>query len=70
MGGTMWQDYKTEMYSVYGTNLVDSINGAGQMMKDNAVISQEQFMSIVGDSSSTRFTSRQRLNNARKGLPN
>ena len=27
MGGTMWQDYKTEMFAVYGTNIVDSVGG-------------------------------------------
>ncbi|MEO7923131.1 MAG: TonB-dependent receptor [Chitinophagaceae bacterium] len=27
MGGSMWQDYKTEMYAVYGTNIVDSVGG-------------------------------------------
>jgi TonB-linked SusC/RagA family outer membrane protein len=25
MGGTMWQDYKTEMFAVYGTNIIDSV---------------------------------------------
>lgn len=68
MGGTMWQDYKTEMYSVYGTNLVDSVNSAGQMVKDNQVISQQQLEAWMGDSSATRATSRLRLNNARKGI--
>jgi TonB-linked SusC/RagA family outer membrane protein len=68
MGGTMWQDYKTEMYSVYGTNVVDSVNTAGQMMKDNQIISQQQIEALLGDSSATRSTSRLRLNNARKGI--
>ena len=71
MGGTMWQDYETTMYSVYGTNIVDSINSAGQMMKDNKIISQAELMTLMGDSSSTRANSRQRLNRARTlGLPN
>jgi TonB-linked SusC/RagA family outer membrane protein len=68
--GTMWQDYKTEMYSVYGTNLVDSVNTAGQMVKNNVVITQDVLAAMIGDSNATRVTSRQRLNNARKGLPN
>ncbi|RYF37485.1 MAG: TonB-dependent receptor, partial [Chitinophagaceae bacterium] len=67
-GGTMWQDYKTEMYSVYGTNIVDSVNTAGLMVKDNQVISQQQIDAWLGDSSATRSTSRLRLNNARKGI--
>ncbi|MET0465676.1 MAG: SusC/RagA family TonB-linked outer membrane protein [Chitinophagaceae bacterium] len=68
MGGTMWQDYKTEMYSVYGTNLVDSVNSAGLMVRNNEIISQQQFEQWIGDSSATRATSRLRLNNARKGI--
>lgn len=70
MLGTMWQDYKTEMYSVYGTNLVDSVNSAGKMVKNNVVVTEDQLAQLVGDSNSTRFTSRLRLNNARKGLYN
>jgi TonB-linked SusC/RagA family outer membrane protein len=70
MGGTMWQDYRTDMYSTYGTNLVDSITTAGQMIKDNKIITQDELKEWVGDSSRTRFSSRLRLNNARKGLPN
>lgn len=27
MGGTMWQDYKTEMFAIRGTNIVDSVGG-------------------------------------------
>lgn len=26
MGGTMWQDYETRMFAVYGTNIVDNVN--------------------------------------------
>jgi len=70
MVGTMWQDYKTEIYSIYGTNLVDSVNSAGQMVKNLAVITENELKSWLGDSSATRATSRQRLNNARYGLPN
>ena len=71
MGGTMYQDYQTEMYAVYGTNLVDSVNGAGKMMLNNQIVTQDQFEHWVGDSSRTRVTSRQRLSNAiRFGTPN
>lgn len=64
MGGTMWQDYKTEMYAVYGTNLVDSVNSAGKMMLNNQIVSQSEFEKWLGDSSITKATSRQRLSNA------
>jgi TonB-linked SusC/RagA family outer membrane protein len=71
MGGTMWQDYETTMYSVWGTNIVDSVNSAGQMMKDGQVITQAELIKLRGDSNSTRATSRQRLNRAKLyGLPN
>ena len=62
MGGTMWQDYKTQMYSVYGTNLVDSVNSQGQMVKNLQVISMDQIKQWMGDSSATRATTRLRLN--------
>jgi TonB-linked SusC/RagA family outer membrane protein len=71
MGGTMWQDYKTEMYAIYGTNLVDSVNGAGKMVLNNRIITQDEFNGWLGDSSRTRASSRQRLSNAiRYGTPN
>ncbi|MFN8289711.1 MAG: SusC/RagA family TonB-linked outer membrane protein [Chitinophagaceae bacterium] len=62
MGGTMWQDYKTQMYSVYGTNLVDSVNSQGQMVKNLQVISMDQINQWMGDSSATRASTRLRLN--------
>lgn len=71
MVGSMWQDYKTEMYSVYGTNMVDSVGPDGKMMLNNQVVSQSQYESWLGDSSRTRTTSRLRLSNAvRFGTPN
>lgn len=73
LGGTMWQDYKKEMYAVFGTNLVDSINSAGQMVKNNVVINEEQIRQWMGDSSATRVISRLRLNRGLLppgGLPN
>lgn len=73
LGGTMWQDYRTEQYSVYGTNIVDSVNTAGQMVKNNVVITQDQINQWMGDSSATRASIRQRLNRgliAPGGLPN
>lgn len=62
LGGTMWQDNKTQMYSVYGTNLVDSVNSLGQMVQNLVVISQDQINQWMGDSSKTRVGTRQRLN--------
>ena len=62
MGGTMWIDNKTEMYSVFGTNLVDSVNSLGQMVKNNVVVTQDQINQWMGDSSATRASTRLRLN--------
>lgn len=62
MGGTTWQDNKTQMYSVFGTNIVDSVNSQGQMVKDNNIITQAQINQWMGDSSATRAGIRQRLN--------
>ncbi len=62
MAGTSWQDNRTDMYSVYGTNLVDSVNSQGQMVKNLAVVSMNQIAQLMGDSSATRSTTRLRLN--------
>ena len=62
LGGTMWQDNKTQMYSVFGTNLVDSVNSLGQMVKNNVVVTQDQINQWMGDSSATREATRLRLN--------
>jgi len=73
LGGTMWQDYRKEQYSVFGTNIVDSVNSAGLMVKNNAIVTQDQINQWMGDSSSTRASIRQRLNRGLLppgGLPN
>ncbi|HET9056781.1 MAG TPA: SusC/RagA family TonB-linked outer membrane protein [Chitinophagaceae bacterium] len=72
LGGTMWQDYRREVYSVFGTNFVDSVNSAGQLVKNNVVIAPDQINQWIGDSSATRVNTRLRLNNASKerGLAN
>lgn len=62
MGGTMWQDNRTDMYSVFGTNIVDSVNSQGQMVKNLQVINQGQIDQWMGDSSATRVGTRLRLN--------
>jgi hypothetical protein len=71
--GTMWQDYKTEMYSVYGTNLIDSVGGNGGMYKKGVIVPNNSLFNTIGsltDSGITRVGTRLRLNNARKGLYN
>lgn len=75
LAGTMWQDYRREQYSVFGTNIVDSVNTAGQMVKNGVVINQSQINQWMGDSSATTTTLniRRRLNRGLLppgGLPN
>jgi TonB-linked SusC/RagA family outer membrane protein len=81
MGGTMWQDYKTEMFAIYGTNIVDSVgasltgnpSGFGKMYKGGSVISDQQMTALLGDymdSTVTRPITRLRLNRNKFGLPN
>jgi TonB-linked SusC/RagA family outer membrane protein len=79
MGGTMWQDYKTEMFAIYGTNIVDSVattnaNGNnGRMYKGGVAISDRDLRDIVGDymdSSVTRNNTRRRLLRNEYGEPN
>lgn len=77
MGGTMWQDYKTEMFAVYGTNIVDSVStspanpfGMGKMFKNGNVITDKELAQLMGDymdSSVTRASTRARLNRNRFG---
>ena len=74
MGGTMYQDYKTEMFAIYGTNIVDSVGGVlnaagnGRMYKNGSPISDNDLkvllMGASGqdfDSSATRTNTRLRL---------
>ncbi|HEX2607650.1 MAG TPA: SusC/RagA family TonB-linked outer membrane protein [Flavisolibacter sp.] len=64
LAGTMWQDYKTEMYSIFGTNLVDSIGVNGKMYKNNQIVTDANFAQLVGDikdSSITKTSTRVRL---------
>ncbi len=74
MVGTMWQDYKTEMFAIYGTGLIDSVGLVdGKMYKfvngARVVVTDDTFDQIVGsrtDSSITKVNTRVRLlrNNA------
>lgn len=65
MGGTMWQDYETKMFAIYGTNIVDSVGGVtGKMYKNGAILTDNDLRGVVGDymdSSITRVNTRQRL---------
>ena len=78
MGGTMWQDYTTKMWSVYGTNIVDSVGtsfaanptGFGKMYKNGATITDKELTAIMSnymDSSVTRVNTRLRLNRNKIG---
>ena len=62
MGGTMWQDYKTEMYAVSGTNIVDSVVN-GKMYKNGVILTDAGYNALPGpgDSSATRVSTRTRL---------
>ncbi|MFN2437688.1 MAG: SusC/RagA family TonB-linked outer membrane protein [Chitinophagaceae bacterium] len=65
--GNMWQDYRTEMYSVTGTGLIDSVGVNNRMYKNGKILTQEDYENIVGngtDSSVTRTSTRIRLTNA------
>ncbi|MBN8673500.1 MAG: SusC/RagA family TonB-linked outer membrane protein [Chitinophagales bacterium] len=65
MGGTMWQDYKTEMYAISGTNIVDNVNTTdSRMYKNGNPVTDKQLKEIVGnymDTSITRENTRLRL---------
>ena len=79
MGGTMWQDYKTEMFAVSGGNIVDSVATStanpnfGKMYKNGQVISNRELQNLMGnymDSNVTRQVTRLRLNRNKVGLWN
>lgn len=64
MTGTMWQDYETRMFSVYGTNIVDNVTASGSMIKNGSVVTDKDLAGIVGnymDSNVTRPSTRLRL---------
>ncbi|MEO7294355.1 MAG: SusC/RagA family TonB-linked outer membrane protein [Ginsengibacter sp.] len=72
IGGTMWQNYRTDMYAISGTNIIDSVGINGKMYKggttgNGTIINEADLQNILGgtfDSSITRFITRLRLNNA------
>lgn len=65
MVGTMWQDYETQMFAIYGTGLVDSFGAqSGRLWKNGQIVTDENFSQTVGslnDSSITRTNTRVRL---------
>lgn len=80
MGGTMWQDYKTEIFSVYGTNIVDSVGGIANLVGNGKMyksvggvpteITNNDLKAIMGnymDSNVTRQSTRLRLNRNKFG---
>lgn len=70
MTGTMWQNYETQMFSVYGTNIVDNVAANGNMLKDGVVITDKELATLMGDymdSSVTRVNTRRRLLRNAKG---
>jgi TonB-linked SusC/RagA family outer membrane protein len=62
MVGTMWQDYKTEMYAISGTNVVDSVVN-GKMWKNGAILTDATYNALpsTSDSNATRLNTRIRL---------
>lgn len=64
MVGTMWQDYETDMFAIYGTGLVDSVGANNKMYKNGQIVTDANFDQAVGprtDSSITRVNTRVRL---------
>jgi TonB-linked SusC/RagA family outer membrane protein len=80
MAGTMWQDYKTMQFAIYGTGLVDSIGsilntqgGYNKMYKKGQIVTEANYNQLVGsptDSSITTPGTRRRLLRNDKGLYN
>jgi TonB-linked SusC/RagA family outer membrane protein len=78
MGGTMWQDYKTEMWAISGSGLIDSsststANSSGRvglMYKNGAVITDKELQQLMGnymDSNVIKPSTRLRLNRNKFG---
>ncbi|HET6993843.1 MAG TPA: SusC/RagA family TonB-linked outer membrane protein [Chitinophagaceae bacterium] len=77
MVGQMWQDYRTEVFSITGTNLVDSIgtlpSNFNKLYKNGQIVTDANFEQTVGaktDSNITRPNTRVRLARNKFGLPN
>jgi TonB-linked SusC/RagA family outer membrane protein len=70
MAGTMWQDFQTKMFAIYGTGLADSIGsslnpvGYNKLYKSGQIVTDDNFGQLIGspwDSSITRPGTRIRL---------
>ncbi len=73
MVGTMWQDYRTEMFAIYGTNIVDAVGTDGTMTKGGQPITDADLRALMGDymdSSVTRPNTRRLLLRNLEGEPN
>ena len=77
MVGQMWQDYQTEMFSITGTNLVDSIgtqpSNFNKLYKNGQIVTDANFEQTVGsktDSNITKPNTRVRLARNKFGQPN
>ncbi len=66
--GTMWQDFETKQFAIYGTNLIDSVGRDGNMYKGGAIISSTSFN--PNDSGITSVNTRRRLLRNNNGQPN
>ena len=63
MGGTMWQENTTKMFTVSGTGLVDSVV-SGKMWKNGVILTDatfDQYVPAPSDSNATRVNTRTRL---------
>ncbi|MBL7740554.1 MAG: SusC/RagA family TonB-linked outer membrane protein [Chitinophagaceae bacterium] len=79
MGGTMWQDYKTEMFAISGGGLIDSVSSStanstgrvGVMYRNNGqVITDKELALLMGnymDSNVIKPSTRLRLNRNKFG---
>ncbi len=62
MVGNMWQDYKTEMFAIYGTNLIDSVGtinnvaGYNKMYKNGQIVTDDTFDQLVGSRTDSNIT--------------
>jgi len=72
MGGTMWQDYRTEMFAVNGTGLIDSTVGGTMYRGGIPIKGNTGFFDVVNpwDTSMTAPNSRTRLLRNNMGLYN
>ena len=62
MGGTMWQDYETKIFSVSGNKLVDSVGSAGniagfnKLYRNGQIVTDANFAQVVGNPRDSNIT--------------